>query len=188
MNQREFVEEMVRHLQQAGVPYMITGSVASGCYGELRATYDTDIVVDAEWPAVQKFVRSFGEDYYVSEEAARHAWARRSMFNIIHFSSGNKADIIRRKGTEYSRVAFSRRRREAVLGTEVDLCSAEDIILAKLDWSKRGESERQFRDALGVAKTQGRSLDTAYLARWADEIGVVELLARLLRDSGIDRG
>ena len=188
MNQREFVEDMVRRLQQVGLPYMITGSVASACYGELRATYDTDIVVDAEWPAVQKFVRSFGEDYYVSEEAARDAWARRSMFNIIHAPSGQKVDIICRKDSEYARVAFERRRKERALGGELFLVSPEDSILSKLEWSKKGESERQYRDALGVAKAQRASLDLAYLRRWASELRVSELLDRLLTDADIVSG
>ena len=185
MNQAQFLKEVVQHLEQAGLPYMVTGSVASGRYGEIRTTYDTDIVVDAEWPAVREFVRGLGEEYYVSEEAARAAWARRSMFNVIHFRSGNKADIICRKDRHYSRVAFGRRRRETVLATQVHIISAEDIILAKLDWSKRGESERQYRDALGVAKAQGPSLDTEYLARWAKDLNLTELLQRLLADADL---
>jgi len=188
MTQAEFLTEIVRHLSEASLPYMVTGSIASGRYGEMRASFDSDIVVDAPLEHVLRFARSFGQDYYVSEDAVRDAWRRRSMFNIIHFASGNKADIICRKDHDYARAAFARRRRDEALGLQVDLCSPEDIILAKLDWSKRGESERQYRDALGVAKTQGASLDLAYLRQWAGEIGVSDLLARPFQDSQLIAG
>ncbi|MFW6164353.1 MAG: hypothetical protein ACODAJ_16410 [Planctomycetota bacterium] len=183
MTQAELIQEVVRHLDEAALPYMITGSVASGRYGEVRSTFDTDIVVDAEWPALREFVRSFGDEFYADEQMARDAWARASMFNIIHFASGQKIDIIRRKNRKYSRVAFQRRRIEQAMGVEVALISPEDSILSKLEWSKKGESERQYRDALGVAKAQRTALDLAYLRRWASELRVSELLDRLLTDA-----
>ena len=185
MNQAELIQDIVRHLDDAGLPYMITGSVASGRYGEVRATFDTDIVVDAKWPDLRAFVLSFGHDYYADEQMARDAWARRSMFNIIHSASGQKVDIICRKDRDYDRVAFERRRKERALGIDVFLVSPEDSILSKLEWSRKGASERQYRDALGVAKAQGAALDLAYLARWADELRVVDLLDQLLRDSDL---
>ena len=42
------------------------------------------------------------------------------------------------------------------------------------------ESERQFRDALGVAAVQWENLDRDYLRKWARELNVEELLDRLL--------
>ncbi|NQT50464.1 hypothetical protein HQ576_00350 [bacterium] len=186
MTQQEFLQEIVGRLQQHGLPYMVTGSLASGAYGEPRNTYDTDIVVDASWPALAEFVRAFDEaDFYVSQDAARDAWRHRRMFNIIHFRSGNRLDVICRKDSEYARVAFERRRPEAVIGTEAVLCSPEDIILAKLDWGRKGESDRQYRDALGVAKARRNELDVPYMTKWAAELRIEKLLARLLRDAEI---
>ena len=82
-------------------------------------------------------------------------------------------------------MAFERRGLAQALGVEVELCSPEDVILSKLDWSRRSESERQYRDALGVAKAQRSALDLAYLAHWADDLGVTDLLNRLLQDAGL---
>jgi hypothetical protein len=186
MTQAEFLQEIVHHLDRGGLPYMVVGSIASSAYAQNRITYDADIVVDAPLDGVLRFVRGLGPDYYVDEDAAREAWERRRMFNIIHFATGNKADIICRKDSDYAITAFERRGREMALGIEVELCSPEDVILSKLDWGKRSESERQYRDSLGVAKARRESLDLEYLKHWAEDLGIGELLAQLLRDSELD--
>jgi hypothetical protein len=51
----------------------------------------------------------------------------------------------------------------------------EVIILSKLEWSKLGSSERQWADALQVAKTRGKRLDLAYIEKWAWELDVTRL-------------
>jgi len=58
----------------------------------------------------------------------------------------------------------------------------EDVILAKLEWSKMGDPERQFTDALNVERFQGASLDRSYLEKWARELGIRDLLERLLQE------
>ena len=39
--------------------------------------------------------------------------------------------------------------------------------------------ERQWTDALHVAKTQGKELDLAYIEKWARELGVDDLWMRI---------
>lgn len=140
---------------------------------------DIDVVVDADEESLCRFARSLGPGYYVSEEAIRQAVRFRSVFNIIDERSGYKADLIVRKDRAFSRTEFQRRRRVRILGHGLDIASAEDVILAKLEWSKSGESERQWNDALQVARTQREHLDVAYLDKWAAELGVSELWGRL---------
>ena len=63
------------------------------------------------------------------------------------------------------------------------MVSPEDSILSKLEWSREGASERQFLDALAVARTQGEDLDRLYLRRWAEELGLTAELERLLSEA-----
>ena len=96
-------------------------------------------------------------------------------FNIIDEASGFKADLIVRKERPFSRTEFSRRIRVSLLGQMLEMATPEDVILSKLEWSKRGSSERQREDALHVARTQGEKLDLAYLEKWFHELGVSDL-------------
>ena len=65
------------------------------------------------------------------------------------------------------------------------IASAEDTILSKLEWYRRGgeTSERQWEDVIGVMKVQGEQLDEAYLDRWAAELGVSDLIERARREA-----
>lgn len=47
-----------------------------------------------------------------------------------------------------------------------------DIVIAKLEWYKLGESERQIEDAAGVIRRQGAALDRSYVERWVRELGL----------------
>jgi hypothetical protein len=55
-------------------------------------------------------------------------------------------------------------------------------VFHKLVWYRLGNqvSERQWRDAVGVLKVQGDSLDRGYLVHWARRLDVWELLARAM--------
>ena len=69
----------------------------------------------------------------------------------------------------------------------VSTSSAEDTVLAKLQWYRDGGgvSDRQWNDVLGVLKVQGTTLDRAYLEDWARELGLADLLRRALEDAGL---
>ena len=54
-------------------------------------------------------------------------------------------------------------RAEAVVRSAVFVGSAEDTVLAELEWAKLGESERRFRDVRGTIGVQGEALDRAYI-------------------------
>ena len=65
-------------------------------------------------------------------------------------------------------------------GRDVPVCSAEDSVLAKLTWFRRGgeTSERQWTDILGLLRVA--SLDHAYLRTGAESRQVADLLDRAM--------
>ncbi|NUQ65654.1 MAG: hypothetical protein HUU20_24555 [Pirellulales bacterium] len=174
---------IIDRLELTGIPYMVAGSLASTYYGEYRATADVDLVIAPAASQLEAFLDSLGDDFYASRTAAQQALQSRTMFNVIHPASGFKADLIVRKERPFSVEEFGRRAQVSLLGRSVYVASPEDVILSKLEWSKAGESERQFRDALGIAIVQWSHLDNAYLARWGRELEIQDLLGRLLREA-----
>lgn len=166
-------------LEEAGIEYMVTGSFASNLHGMPRTTQDVDIVIEVSPSSLDQFLKLVEPGFYVSRVAAQEALRHQRMFNIIHLDSGFKVDLIVRKNREYARQEFQRRERATFLDRQCWFASPEDTILSKLEWSKLGESLRQFNDALGVAQVQHDKLDWGYLARWAHELGLDEELRRL---------
>jgi hypothetical protein len=160
-------------LEAVGIPYMVTGSFVSAVHGVPRATHDIDVVIAPTSAQLSALVRQFAESaYYVEVEDALQALRYESQFNVIDERGVWKIDFIIRKDRPFSTVEFGRRRLTTILGVSVYAATAEDILIAKLEWAKMGESERQLRDASGIIAIQGADLDRAYVERWVAELSL----------------
>ncbi len=109
----------------------------------------------------------------------------KSSFNLIHLETMFKVDIFIAKDDVFDQTQIERRVPRVVaqdLNREIYVLSAEDTVLAKLRWFRMGgeQSERQWRDVVGVVKVQGEQLDYEYLQKMAAELQVEDLLIRLL--------
>lgn len=174
-------------LERLEVPYVIGGSVASIFHGMIRTTMDADIVANLEARHVTSFVSAMQEQFYIDEQALLQAIERRSSVNLIHLETMFKVDIFIPKKRPFDQQQLIRRLPEkfqAHSDKTIWILSAEDIILAKLDWFRLGGevSERQWRDILGVLKTQQDMLDIAYIQKWAEALQVQDLLERALAE------
>ena len=95
------------------------------------------------------------------------------------------------KGRAYDRVALQRKEQRSIDAdcpeVEVFLASAEDTILAKLEWYRLGDevSDRQWSDVLGIFKVQQDRLDHDYMMKWAVELQVADLLERAMREANL---
>ena len=175
-----FLSRIVAALDGVGVPHMLAGSFASGIHGTPRSTQDIDIIVDPTFDSLDRFLEALaGDDAYFDADVARDELKRRGQFNVIDTGTFWKADLIFRKARPFSRSELDRRVPAKVLGVDVFVATAEDTVLAKLEWSKLGESERQLRDVSGIVQVKGAALDLAYVERWLDELGVRELWDRV---------
>jgi len=176
----EFLSRLITMLDAAGIPHMLAGSFASAYHGTPRATQDIDVVIDPTPASLESFVAQLtAAGYYVDADRARAALEPRRQFNVIDSGSGWKADLIVRKSRPFSREEFKRRSPATVLGVDVFMATAEDTILAKLEWAALTDSERQLADVTGILGVKGASLDRGYIERWASDLGVLGLWQRL---------
>ena len=175
MSLAELLATTIARLEHAGVPYMITGSVASSYHGEPRATRDLDIVIDPDPGGLARLVGDLeAGGLYVDAEAADRALADRTQFNAIDAGTGWKVDFLVRKDRPFSRQEFARRLRANLLGVSGWIASPEDTIVAKLEWAAAGGSERQLTDVAAMLDIGGDSLDLAYVRRWVADLGLQE--------------
>lgn len=172
-------KKVIARLEQAGIPYMLTGSMAMNLYGHPRATNDFDIVIEVQSRDAERLFDFFKEDYYISLDAVRQALNTDGMFNIIDNESVFKVDLISRKSDAYAIEQFKRRQIKEFAGCSVAVISPEDLVLAKLNWSQGHVSELQERDIGNMLRLLSGTLDEAYMEKWAGVLGTLPRLKKL---------
>jgi predicted nucleotidyltransferase len=172
MEELAIIRDVARRLEDAGLPYMLTGSLAMSFYAQPRMTRDIDVVVEINPRHAETIRAIFEKDYLVSSEAIHEAVEHRSMFNLIHQETLTKIDVIVRKDEPYRRLEFERRRKVPIDGDELCVVSKEDLILSKLWWARDSRSEVQLRDVQNLLDT---GYDKEYLDHWLHELELYDL-------------
>lgn len=178
-------------MDELGVRWFLGGSLASSVHGIPRATFDADIMADLRPQHIKPLLQKLGEDWYADESAIRDAVSRRSSFNLIHFATAMKVDVFLPKLRRFDGGEFARSRMTSVSEDglmQAPVCCAEDIVVAKLEWYRLGgeDSERQWSDVIGVLRLNAGRLDLDLLRESATEVGVADLLERVLHEARPD--
>lgn len=171
--------KVTRRLENAGISYMLTGSMAMNFHGHPRATNDFDIVVEITPPDGEKLFDLFKDDFYISREAVHQALATNGIINIIDNEAIFKVDLIIKKDDPYTKEQFERRQLKDISGLKAHVISPEDLILAKLHWSRESLSEIQERDVKNLLTVLKEKLDYPYMEQWANALGLIERLKKL---------
>ncbi|MFZ9938058.1 MAG: hypothetical protein ACO3JG_13525 [Luteolibacter sp.] len=174
MQDPDLISLFVAPLEQAGIRYMITGSVASSIYGEPRNTLDIDLVVLLDPTQIPQLPSLFPEeDFYlppadvIAIESRREAHGH---FNIIHHHTGLKADIYLSRNHPALPWALEHTRRVQTPACEISIAPPEDVILHKLDFFREGGSEKHIRDIAGIIEQQ--ELDLQFLDHAIKQLGL----------------
>jgi hypothetical protein len=170
--------------QTVEVPYYVTGGVAAIAYGEPRTTRDLDVVLSIKPEKSDRLLQALEvAGFYIPEP---EALARGQMLQIIHQESISRADLIIASHTEYEQLKFQRRQLVPWTdGTEIYLAAPEDLIISKLQWRQMSQSDKQWRDVLGIVKTQGEALDFEYLYNWAFHFDLAPVWQQVTVESGV---
>jgi hypothetical protein len=91
MQPLELLTAFVAPLEKSGIPYFITGSVASIFYGEPRLTHDIDIVIHLSKIDLSRFSSFFPlEQYYCPPEEVIQIETKRPSLRPLQFDSPRK--------------------------------------------------------------------------------------------------
>ena len=174
---------VTRALDEAGVRYVVVGSMAAARWGVARTTRDIDLVLVLNSDLADAVLTALDRDgIYLPRDEAAAALEHGGSFNVLHAASGGKVDVfVVGAGDEFERARLDRRVRADVIGVVSWVATAEDVILAKLRWRLESRSEMQWRDCVEIAAVN--DLDREYLWRWAPQLGVVDDLADLLGEA-----
>lgn len=170
------MRDVLDRLDALGLRWYITGSEAGACYGVLRQTFDTDIVLDLAPGTFPSIAGTFEDDFLVADEIDDGDC---SMASVITQATMAKADLILRRPSPWTESTMVRRTLLAhpTMG-RAWVSSLEDLILAKLVRSE-GTSELQLRDCGILLRVNRGRVDDGYLDRWAPVLRVTALLAQV---------
>ncbi|MGE3172759.1 MAG: hypothetical protein AB7O97_09035 [Planctomycetota bacterium] len=174
--------------EQAGIRYILGGSLASTAHGEPRTTLDVDFAADLDPAGFERWAPRIEPEFLVDSEWALDEIRRRGSFQMLHRTAIVRVDVFVPEWTGMHLWKWQHRRRMTLHATApgIDVTSAEGIVVQKLLWYRDGGgvSERQWRDVLGVLKAQRTGLDRSAVRSQSERLGLVELFERAEREAG----
>jgi hypothetical protein len=164
---------MVHILNAAHIPYYITGGMAAIAHGEPRATIDLDIVISIDLENLPAFAANLERQGFYVAGLDDVVSGNLRCLNITHLESIENVDLIISGAAEFDLIKLERRQLYKLANdVEVAIASPEDTIVSKLIWRQESQSDKQWRDILGILKVQQERLDFVYIQYWVTKFGL----------------
>jgi hypothetical protein len=177
MPEPDLIALFVRPLNDLGIRYLVSGSVAAMLYGEPRVTHDIDLVVFLRYNDIARLPTAFPPpEFYVPppEVIGAELSRERGSFNIIHADSGLKADLYGVSRDEIDAWAFRNATNYSIKGITINLAPPEYVIVRKLEFYREGGSEKHVRDIRSMLAVSGDQIDNSEINEWIQRRGVQE--------------
>ena len=159
----DLIMDFIAPLEQAGIEYMVTGSVASIIYGEPRLTNDVDLVLTLTVEHASELIEIFSlKEFYIPPvETIRDEILRgaKGHFNFITLATGFKADIYSAGIDKLHMQALAKKRRFQFGDNSIWIAPPEYVILRKLEYYKEGENDKHLRDTSNMLMASGDMID-----------------------------
>jgi hypothetical protein len=173
-------------LNQLGVQYMVSGSVAMTIYGEPRLTNDVDMVVVLDREHIARLPEVFSpSEFYCPPVEVIQVEASRELgghINIIHHKTGFKADLFLSGSDPFHAWGLARSRRVEMEGDSFVVAPPEYVIVRKLEYFRSGGSEKHLRDIRSMLATSPGLSERSELEQQIAERGLQEVWKKALGD------
>ncbi|HXC24689.1 MAG TPA: hypothetical protein VNU46_02160 [Gemmatimonadaceae bacterium] len=162
-DQPDLISLFVAPLNQLGVTYMVTGSLAAGTYGEPRLTNDVDLVIVLSAADAGRLYAAFDPSaFYVPPLEVIETERRRPLhghFNLIHHDTAFKADVYLAGDDPLHYWALDRREQIMVDEEPVWVAPPAYVILRKLQYFRDAGSPKHLTDIRAMLAVLGPRLD-----------------------------
>jgi hypothetical protein len=179
----EAIVQTIKALNVFGVPYMVTGSLASNLYGIPRATKDADFVLECESLDLSRLSSLLGPSFEIDRQLSFETITSTNRHIVRVKGSHFTIDLFMLGTDPFDLERFARRKQGELLGNPIWVPTAEDVIIQKLRWSSLGRRTKDLADAHDVIAVQGGTLDWPYTERWCDVHGSRAKLDELRRSA-----
>lgn len=153
-------------LEQARVPYMLSGSLSSMYYSFPRATTDADFVLDIGSSQLSELSGLLGPAFRIDPQASFETVTGTTKNVVEVIGTPFIIELFRLSSQPFDQARFARRVQVKLLDRMVWLPTAEDVIVQKLVWNRPKDRE----DLIGVIAAQRTELDVSYIRHWCDEL------------------
>ena len=188
MSQLELLEKIIKSLEKASIPYMLTGSLVSSFQGNPRSTHDIDIIISVNIDDIPGIMEAFDlKRFYINRDSVKKAIIDNSQFNVLDTEEGDKIDFWVLTDSNFDKSRFSRRQKIGLFGFKTYISAPEDTIIQKLLWSKlSGGSKKHYEDALSVYEIQYGKLDMGYMDYWSKELEIETLYKEMVSEAAVE--
>ena len=172
----DLIDTFIRPLNERGIRYFITGSVASMVYGEPRLTNDVDVVLEITSHDIPKLLDAFPEEHFylppvdvIQTELMRGS---RGHFNIISQLTMLKADIYLVGADPIQRWGLTEARILEIDDQQICFAPPEYVIIRKLEFYREGGSEKHLRDIASMVSESESEINMDTLRPYLDQLGL----------------
>jgi hypothetical protein len=178
MPEADYYSIFLPRLNDAGIVYMVTGSMACIIYGQPRMTHDIDLVIALDVHKADLFSTLFPSELFycppidiVKTELLRET---RGHFNLIHHQTGFKADIYPAGRDKLMAWGLANRKKYQVSDTAIWTAPPEYVIVQKLQYYREGRSSKHLSDISGVLDVFGEWIEMDQLKHLMADHGLEE--------------
>jgi hypothetical protein len=137
MTADEAAVAVIDALDRAAIPFMIVGSLASNFHGIPRATRDADFLIRLGSVSISDLAAALPDDLRLEPQAAFEAVTGTTRYLVTLQQNPFVCELFLCGDDPHDTARFERRERVRVVGREVFMATAEDMIVTKLLWATR---------------------------------------------------
>jgi hypothetical protein len=176
MTSEEAALAVLSALETLGIPYMLVGSFSSNYYGIARSTKDADFVVELGGQSIGLLADHLGGAFRLDPQMTFETvtMTTRHVMEVVGIPF--KIEIFHLSDDPHDQERFRRRRRVKLFNLEINLPTAEDVIITKLRWAVQNRRSKDSDDIRNVIAVQAGRLNWDYIHSWCDRHSTRALL------------